>query len=150
MTEHLILRRWLCVLPLLALGSAACGGQMSDPGTGTIGGASAGGSGAVGGAAAVGGSAGTGGTTGDYAACNQDSDCAWTEISIEILKPSDCMCLYGCPYVAVNVQTAQRRAQQYSANCDSRHDGKGALCGIDDCMLPPALFCLNGTCAGRE
>ncbi len=145
MTEHLILRRWLCVLPLLSLG-IACGGKMSDPGAGTIGGSSA----AVGGAAAVGGSAGTGGTVGDYAACNQDSDCAWTEISIEILKPSDCMCLYGCPYVPVNMQTAQRRAQQYSANCDARHDGKGVLCGIDDCMLPPALFCLDGTCSGPQ
>ena len=149
MTEHLILRRWLCVLSLLSLG-IACGGKMSAPGAGTIGGASAGGSIAAGGAATVGGSAGTGGTIGDYSACNQDSDCAWTEISVEILGPSDCMCLYGCPYVPVNVQTAQRRAQQYSANCDPKHDGKGVLCGIDDCMLPPVLFCLNGRCAAAE
>jgi len=149
MTEPLNLRPWLRVLPLLVLGIAACSGKVLQSSEGT-GGTSAGGATAAGGANATGGSPGTGGNPGDYTACAQDSDCTWTEISIEILKPTDCMCLYGCPYIAVNQQTSQRRSNQYTTNCEPKHDGRGVLCGIDDCALPPALFCLDGNCAPRK
>jgi hypothetical protein len=144
MTEPLRLRRWLCVLPLLVSSLGACAGQ-TGPSAGT-GGTSAGGATAAGGAATVGGAESTGGSTATDKSCTQDSDCTWTEISVEILKPADCMCLYGCPYIIANKATADRRSQQYLANCDSSHDGKGVLCGIDDCMMPPALRCLDDTC----
>jgi hypothetical protein len=80
----------------------------------------------------------------------QDTDCTWTEIGVEILKPADCMCLYGCPYIIANKTTAERRSQEFASNCDSRHNGKGDRCGIDVCPLPPSLFCLDGTCTARE
>jgi hypothetical protein len=148
MTDHLNLRRWLC-LPLLICVLGACAGKAS-PNEATGGGSSMGGSTATGGTSALGGAASTGGSTGDDKSCTQELDCTWTEISVEILKPTDCMCLYGCPYVIVNKTTADRRAQQYATNCNNTHNGKGELCGIDDCMMPPSLFCLDGTCAPRE
>jgi hypothetical protein len=144
MTEHLNLRRWSW-LPLLICSLGACAGK-ANPSEATGGSSSAGGSTATGGTTALGGS----GSTGEDRSCTQELDCTWTEISVEILKPADCMCLYGCPYVVVNKTTADRRAQQYAANCTSTHNGKGELCGIDDCMMPPSLFCLDGTCTARE
>jgi hypothetical protein len=142
MTEHLNLRRWLCVLPLLLCGMGACAGK-AGPGEATGGTSS-------GGFTALGGSTATGGSPGSEKSCTQEADCIWTEMGVEILEPADCMCLYGCPYILVNRATADRRAQQYAANCNSTHNGKGEMCGIDDCAMPPGVLCLDGTCTERK
>jgi hypothetical protein len=82
-----------------------------------------------------------------YNECSVDSDCAWGEIKREILKKSDCMCLYGCPHIPLAQSTVSRRAAQHEALCDPRSDGNGDSCGIDDCATPPPIACQDGVCA---
>ena len=83
---------------------------------------------------------------GDLTACQVDADCGWGEIDHEILKASDCTCLYGCPYLVLNQSTINRRQQQYDNLCDPSTDGNGQPCGIDDCIQPPLLRCVGGQC----
>jgi hypothetical protein len=82
-----------------------------------------------------------------YNECRVDSDCAWGEIPHEILKKSDCICLYGCPYLALAESTVSRRTAQYEKLCDPREDRNGDPCGIDDCAMPPQVVCQEGVCA---
>lgn len=79
--------------------------------------------------------------------CKVDSDCAWGEITREILKKSDCVCLFGCPYIPLAKSAVKRRAAQHKDLCDPRNDGQGKLCGIDDCAQPPSIVCDDGACA---
>jgi hypothetical protein len=79
-------------------------------------------------------------------ACTAASDCTRTEIDHEIISPRDCPCLYGCPFVIVNVQTANRRMAQYNALCTPQVDGQGHTCGIDDCIVPAPLACIEQVC----
>ena len=83
---------------------------------------------------------------GSTTSCTQASDCAWGEIGHEILAAADCICLYGCPYLAMNQTTAQRRRAEYDALCNPRISGNGQPCGIDDCAMPPAIECVDGVC----
>lgn len=110
----------------------------------------------TGGAPGQGGNAGnmaTGGAAGledggpSASICMVNDECSWGEIPIEILKPSDCMCLYGCPYIPQNKATLMRRNQQYRMFCNPRIDGNGHLCGIDDCIALPQAACVDGMCA---
>jgi hypothetical protein len=131
--------------------AGGCGGETSGPGTG-------------GSAAATGGRTGSGGQgggtgfdagqptvdAGSTTSCSVQSDCAWGEINHEILTAADCPCLYGCPYVLLNQTTVARRSLQYSALCSPGHDGQGRPCGIDDCIMPPTLLCIQGECLQAE
>src|SRR4051812_8165722 len=78
--------------------------------------------------------------------CAVDDDCTLGEIEIEITKPSDCMCLYGCVYLPQTKMTAARRASQHQKLCKSDVDGQGQPCGIDDCIVPGTALCMNGKC----
>ncbi|HEX7451089.1 MAG TPA: hypothetical protein VF294_02330, partial [Polyangiaceae bacterium] len=122
--------------PLLAV---SCGGS-SSTGPDSAGGAA--GAGTAGAGTAGAGTAGSPNTD----TCTVDGDCTWGEIPIEITKASDCMCLYGCGYLAQTNATAQRREQQHSKICKPNADGMGQACGIDDCAQPGPLFCDSGTC----
>lgn len=79
-------------------------------------------------------------------ACTVDDDCTLGEIDVEISKASDCMCLYGCVYIPQSKMTAARRAQQHDKFCKPDVDGQGQPCGIDDCAVPNAVVCVDGTC----
>jgi hypothetical protein len=140
--------RFVGMVWLLWLAPGACGGK-SDPGSGTEGSGTGGTTvlQGTGGGVGIGGTiTGIGGTIGSYTSCAVDADCTWTEITVEILKPADCMCLFGCPYLLVNTTTASRRSNQFTANCTYGRDGKGNPCPIDDCVSPPVPHCSNGTC----
>jgi hypothetical protein len=123
----------LCVV-FLPLVTPSCGGSTSTPPTVT-GGA---------GSTQQGGGAGTAVTSTDTCATNDE--CAWGEISKEILSAGDCPCLYGCPYLPQTKVTATRRGEQFKALCNPRMSGNGNQCGIDDCALPGAIACLDGAC----
>jgi len=112
----------------------ACGGKVVAEKT--DGGVSTGGAGA--------GAGGAG--TGAYDACVTAADCGWGEIDHEILTPADCVCLYGCPYIALSQETVDRRSQQYNQLCSFGVDGQGNPCGIDDCAGPPVAACNAGHC----
>jgi hypothetical protein len=146
-------------LGVLVLGLVlGCGGVTEITGAGQgSGGASPG----TGGTTSAGGTAGSGGVTivkkkdagappvdaGNPVACVVANDCAWGEIDHEILAATDCMCLFGCPYIPMNQTTATRRRAQYTALCNPRYDGAGKPCPIDDCAPPPPIACVAGTCA---
>ena len=85
-----------------------------------------------------------------YNSCQVDTDCGWGEIEHEILKPKDCVCLYGCPYIPLSKETVERRAAQHAQLCKPREDGNGELCGIDDCAEPPAVVCNAGACQSAK
>jgi hypothetical protein len=70
-------------------------------------------------------------------ACNATSDCTRTEIDHEITSSADCVCLYGCPFLAVNVETANRRMAQWMLLCKSNQ----LNCGVDDCAVPSPVTC---------
>ena len=78
--------------------------------------------------------------------CTVATECTRTEIDHEILTAADCPCLYGCAFTIVNVETANRRMAQYTALCTPGRDGKGNSCGIDDCIAPAPLACLDQRC----
>ncbi|MEP7052263.1 MAG: hypothetical protein ABJB12_17995, partial [Pseudomonadota bacterium] len=78
--------------------------------------------------------------------CAVAADCTWGEIPNELVKASDCRCLYGCGYLAQNTTTQERRAAQYEKLCNPQKDGRGDPCGIDDCAPPGVLSCVSGTC----
>ena len=84
--------------------------------------------------------------TGDAGACEVAADCQWGEIDHEILTKEDCICLFGCPYLALSKTTVERRLTQYAALCNPNEDGQGNLCPIDDCAQPPILMCTDKTC----
>jgi len=97
------------------------------------------------------GGAGTGGTAvdaGSEVACTADSECGWGEIDHEILTPKDCICLFGCPFIPLNVRTVERRLEQHAALCNPQFDGMGQPCPIDDCAMPPPARCAVGSCTG--
>jgi hypothetical protein len=79
-------------------------------------------------------------------ACVAATECTRTEIDHEIRTAADCPCLYGCPFTIVNAETANRRAAQYDLLCTPRVDGQGHACGIDDCIAPSQLACINLVC----
>lgn len=85
-----------------------------------------------------------------YATCTTQTDCAWSEIDREILSPSDCPCLFGCPGIPLNKETAERRQKQYTTNCDPNHDGNGRECGVDDCADPGPIACNDGICGSAK
>jgi hypothetical protein len=85
-----------------------------------------------------------------YNSCQVDADCGWGEIEHEILKPEDCVCLYGCPYIPLSKETVERRAAQHKQLCKPRYDGNGELCGIDDCAEPPTAVCNAGACQAAK
>jgi hypothetical protein len=85
-----------------------------------------------------------------YNSCNRDSDCAWGEIPHEIEQASDCICLYGCPYLALSKETVDRRVAQAQSKCNPRQDGQGQPCGIDDCNMPPPAVCSQGACGAAD
>lgn len=94
--------------------------------------------------------AGTSPVPGPYDSCEVASDCAWGEIDHEILKPSDCVCLLGCPHIPLSKSTVERRASQHQQLCDPHRDGQGDPCPIDDCAQMPPLACSAGTCEPAE
>ena len=79
-------------------------------------------------------------------ACTAATECTRTEIDHEILTAADCPCLYGCPFTIVNAQTASRRMAEYQARCTPGVDGQGRSCGVDDCIAPAQLACINQVC----
>ena len=85
---------------------------------------------------------------GPQAACANADDCTWGEIDHEILSRSDCVCLFGCPSLPQSKTTATRRVQQHQALCDPNKDKNGNPCPVDDCITPPPLMCVQGTCVG--
>lgn len=113
----------LLSLATLALAGLGCGGSLARPD----------------GAASDGGDPST-------LACTAATDCTRTEIDHEIRTSTDCPCLFGCPFIIVNVQTANRRMAQYNALCTPHVDGHGMTCGIDDCIQPAPLACSNQMC----
>jgi len=156
--------RYLARLAMLGLvglvwaAAGGCEGEITNPG-GTDGSTGSGGQGGIPIDAAVPTSDGhlggfdTGGPTidaGSTTSCNVPSDCAWGEISREILTAADCPCLYGCAYLPLNRTTVDRRNRQYSALCTPGYDGQGRSCGIDDCVFPPPLLCIQGECLRAE
>ena len=78
--------------------------------------------------------------------CSVDTDCTWGEISKELVKASDCPCLYGCGYLPQTKTTQARRQAEYDKLCNPQKDGQGQACGIDDCAQPSGLSCVNGAC----
>lgn len=80
------------------------------------------------------------------AACRTDDECGWTEFDKEIPKRADCMCLLGCPHIAVSTATIARRTAQYRKYCEPQKDGNGRPCPIDDCSRPPPAVCKKGKC----
>ena len=115
--------------------SAGCGNVVVDPGgtsSTTSGGTSSGTTTVTG--------------SGPYDTCTAASDCAWGEIDHEILSPSDCPCILGCPYLPLSKTTVERRNAQYMALCKPNVDGHGNPCPVDDCVTPPALACSGGKC----
>ncbi|MBN2192516.1 MAG: hypothetical protein JW751_06835 [Polyangiaceae bacterium] len=125
------------------LGAIACS-ENDEPSTGSGGASNTGGASSSGGASTTGGATGTGGTAVDY--CTQPSDCGWGEIDHEILAPTDCICLLGCPHLPLSKQTITRRQHQYEALCDPMVDGNGEPCPIDECAMPPEPTCQDDTC----
>jgi hypothetical protein len=83
-------------------------------------------------------------------ACRVDGDCTWGEIPHDIRAPSDCMCLFGCAYLAQNKMTQLRRAGQHLRLCTPGMDGHGNGCPIDDCAAPPPIRCVSGRCTGKR
>jgi hypothetical protein len=146
----------LAVLGLVVAGWAAagaCGGETIGPGTGgqgPSGGVGAGIGGRAGGSAGLGGTGGSAIDAGSLTSCNVQSDCMWGEIDHEILVSTDCPCLYGCPYLRLNRTTVERRRLQYQTLCNPYYDGQGRSCGIDDCIVPPVLLCIQGECLEAE
>jgi hypothetical protein len=95
------------------------------------------------------GSGGHPGVPGPYDACAASTDCAWGEIDHEILTPSDCICLFGCPTLPLSQTTVARRNAQYAQLCTPDKDGKGNPCPIDDCAGPGPIACKAGHCAAQ-
>jgi hypothetical protein len=83
-------------------------------------------------------------------ACRADSECAIGEIGREILKPADCPCLLGCPYIPMNKTTLARRQAAYERLCKPGVNGAGHPCPIDDCAAPPKMICDAGVCAPKR
>lgn len=128
--------RHMPALLLLALLLTACGGDESDKGAKR---ADAGGEEETADASVQIGA--------PYNECKVDSDCAWGEIDHEILKKSDCVCLFGCGHLPLAKETVMRRHQQHADLCSPNQAGDGKSCPIDDCAEPPKLVCDDGTCA---
>jgi hypothetical protein len=95
----------------------------------------------------AGGGGGSGGTTIiGYDTCAVATDCGWGEIDHEIVTSSDCICLFGCPFIPLNVDTVNRRTQQYNSLCTPGIDGQGNPCAVDDCAGPGPAACNAGHC----
>jgi len=96
--------------------------------------------------------AGRGGSGGaaDDRTCSQNSDCSYGEIDHEILKKSDCLCLFGCASLPLNKQTISRRQSQYTALCDPQRNAQGQPCPIDDCVQLPAASCIDQVCVAGQ
>ena len=168
MSLHLVRAIAACLL----LASSSCttthehsdGGAAGDGGKsagGGKGGTNAGGTGGKSGGGGKGGAnaSGTGGTHGgsggapaagssgsDATQCETAADCAYGEIDHEILKKSDCICRFGCPYLPLSKTTIERRNASYTKLCDPAKDGQGKPCPIDDCVPLEAILCEDNTC----
>jgi hypothetical protein len=118
--------------------SGGSGGSNTNAGSGAMSGTAGKSSGAAGG----GGSISMSNTT----ECETTADCGYGEIDHEIEKESDCICLFGCPYLPLNKTTIARRKKSYEALCDPNVDGKGDRCPIDDCVQLPTPVCDNRVC----
>jgi hypothetical protein len=112
-------------------GSAAKGTAAGSGGRSTGGSSGAGASGSV---------------AADSTTCETASDCAYGEIDHEIVRKTDCICLFGCPSLAQNERVIARRSASYAALCDPTRDGSGNPCPIDDCVVLPAPLCVDGVC----
>jgi hypothetical protein len=149
--SHYIAR--LAVLGIVALAWAAagaCGGETIEPGSGGRGPSGGFASGGRAGSAGLGGTGGSSMDAGSLTSCNVQADCMWGEINREILVAADCPCLYGCPSIPLNRTTVERRRLAYETLCNPYYDGQGRACGIDDCILPPVLLCVQGECLPAE
>lgn len=137
------------VLIVCALTSwlSACSAQHAPSAPAGSGGSS--GRGDAGKSAAGGGSGGALSSAGDDA-CETASDCGYGEIRNEILTKTDCVCLFGCPFLALNKATVTRRQAQYQHLCDPRVDGKGQSCPIDDCVTLPDPSCVDHKCVATK
>lgn len=80
-------------------------------------------------------------------ACSAATDCTRSEIDHEIHSAADCVCLLGCPFTIMNVETANRRVAQYQALCTPGKNAQGQPCPVDDCVQPASLACIGGRCA---
>jgi len=67
--------------------------------------------------------------TPDSESCSVSSDCVFGEIDHEIRRGTDCLCLYGCPYLPLNRASIERRQSQYDELCNPGEDGNGNSCG---------------------
>lgn len=81
--------------------------------------------------------------------CLTDRDCDWGEINRDIESSSDCMCLFGCPHIPMNVSTVKRRGELYRAHCRDGFNGNGARCPVDDCAPPPPIVCRDNVCQAK-
>jgi hypothetical protein len=95
------------------------------------------------------GTGGQPGVPGPYDTCTVSTDCAWGEIDHEILTHSDCVCLFGCPYIPLSQTTVSRRNAQYAQLCTPDKDGQGNPCPIDDCAGPGPIACKAGHCVAQ-
>jgi hypothetical protein len=128
----------------IALLLVACGGIVTVPG-GSSG--SSTGSSSSGGSSSSSGAFSDAGVPGPYDTCSVAGDCGWGEIDHEILSPSDCICLFGCPYIPLSKVTVDRRTAQYNMFCTPGKDGQGNPCPVDDCAGPGPIACKAGHCA---
>jgi hypothetical protein len=146
MLARIFFRRVFTSLVLGAALAVACGGSVtSSTDAGSI--PDGGGTNADGRATPDSSTPSDGGTPPQDTVCVTAADCAWGEIPHEILQPSDCICLFGCPYLPLSKTTVERRLKQHQALCDPSRDGKGQPCPVDDCITPPAIDCRAGVCS---
>jgi hypothetical protein len=89
---------------------------------------------------------GDGPSTASTLNCSAASDCTRSEIDHEIRSSADCVCLLGCPFTIMNVETADRRRAQYQALCTPGKNAQGQPCPVDDCALPAPLACIGQVC----
>jgi hypothetical protein len=127
-------------------GGTKSGGSGGET-TGVLAGKNSGGSGGNGAGAGGENAAGSGGVSGvDTTRCETASDCGYGEIDHEIVQKSDCLCLFGCPYIPLNKATIERRKASYAKLCDPTKDSQGKPCPIDDCVPLEAVVCDDHVC----
>jgi hypothetical protein len=128
------------VAGLSLLASGSCSSKHEAQGAGT-GGMKSGGNGGEN-------AAGSGGASAvvDATHCDTAADCSFGEIDHEIVKKSDCICRFGCPYIPLNKTTIERRNASYAKLCDPSEDGQGKPCPVDDCVPVAVAVCDDQVC----
>ena len=76
-------------------------------------------------------------------ACTTSSDCTRTEIDHEIHSAADCVCLYGCPFAIVNVETAN-----HLYRIENRGGGEVLISGHPKICPAPVLVSFHGSTWG--